>query len=197
MHSSRVFLTFFLLRRYPPSSVLLARSIFVHWFIGFTSFSLSRSIVAACLLCLPPFTLRASCVGSISLPLRQVSASFSLSFSSSLFLLLPRPPFLYPSRSLTNPLSLSTRPLRSFLSFVPARRWLDTNDRKKESRDGNVVGRTERLYRRFVHADYRFHATRGRLLLPPLTPTCKPAMCTSLWKVSSFLSWQHAALSLR
>ena len=31
------------------------------------------------------------------------------------------------------------------------------------------------VYRRFVHADYRFQATRGRLLLPPLRPTCKPA----------------------
>ena len=112
---------------------------------------------------------------SLSLSLSLSPSSPSLSFS------------LPPDRA--NLLSFFT-PFFPFLvrpcTFVVR---LDTNDRKKESRNGNVVGRTvERLYRRFVHADYRFHATRGRLLLPPLTPTCKPAMCTSLWKVTSFLS---------
>lgn len=156
----------------------------------FLAFSLDRRRLPTCL---PPFTLRASCVlvrfrcrfDRLVHPCLSSSSSSSLSFS---FSLLPPPP-LRPSNR-TNLLFFSTRP-RSVLFFrsFRARGWLNTNDRKKESRWANVVGRTvERLYRRFVHADYRFHATRGRLLLPPLTPTCKPAMCTSLWKVSSFLS---------
>lgn len=69
----------------------------------FLAFSLDRRR----LLCLPPFTLRASCVGSISLPLRQVSASFSL----------PLPLFLHPFL-LPAVLTCSLFPLvRSVLSF--------------------------------------------------------------------------------
>lgn len=199
MHPSRIFLTFFL----ASFLVILLLSFCprqVFSFIDLSDSPVSRFLARSS----PPayFAFPPS-PSSVLVVLVRFRCRFdrlvhpSLSLSLSLLLLLPPslPPFL-----LTVPTcSLFSTPFFPFLvrpcTFVVR---LDTNDRKKESRNGNVVGRTvERLYRRFVHADYRFHATRGRLLLPPLTPTCKPAMCTSLWKVTSFLSWHHAALSLR
>lgn len=100
-------------------------------------------------------------VGSISLPLRQVSPSSSLVSCFLLFLTLRR---LASTRSFF---------LLLFLFFAF---YFSVRDEERTTR-GDIVGRTERLSAIRARR-LSILATRGRLLLPPLRLTCKPARGT-------------------